>query len=271
MFMKLTVASSVLVGSAAAFSFQGPARHGTVQRLAQPAMALSAPLTDDIWTIAPKARVEGNTLKTWDIGEESTERVQLSIRSDGRPINSNIELWHTPAYIPTKFKVYTEDGRSRPVHAVIETPKHPKTVAVFNKGAMEFPFEANVAKTGLGTAYDSLSDVEPELVQGGKITSYTFGAEVESIQVLLKTDERNMKAKIELTQGPNQIKQVIELYASVGYKNPFYMVIQTPGNNNALRVINENSVEFPFNAWVLPYEVSDGSDMQPIMGGGGWA
>merc|ERR1719231_178835 len=135
---------------------------------------------------------------------------------------------------------------------------------------MEFPFEANVAKTGLGTAYDSLSDVEPELVQGGKITSYTFGAEVESIQVLLKTDERNMKAKIELTQGPNQIKQVIELYASVGYKNPFYCIIQTPGANNAIRVINENTVEFPFDAWVLPYETGSASDAVPLMGGGGW-
>ena len=64
----------------------------------------------------------------------------------------------------------------------------------------------------------------------------------------------NGAAKIELTQGPNQVKQLIDIYASVGYKNPFYCVIQTPGANNAIRVINQNTVEFPFNAWVLPYE-----------------
>ena len=74
--------------------------------------------------------MQGSTLKTWDIGEESTQRVQLSLRSEGRPIDANIELWHTPSYIPTKFRIYTEDGVARPVDAVIETPKHPKTVAV---------------------------------------------------------------------------------------------------------------------------------------------
>ena len=89
--------------------------------------------------------------------------------------------------------------------------------------------------------------------------------------VLLKTEQRNMKAKIELTQGPNQVKQIIELYSSVGYKNPFYAVIQTPGSNNAIRVINENTVEFPFDAWVVPYETGSASDNAPVMGGGGFA
>ena len=70
-----------------------------------------------------------------------------------------------------------------------------------------------------------------------------------------------MKAKIELTQGPNQVKQVIELYASSGYKNPFYAVIATPGSNSALRVINQNNVEFPFDAYVLPYETEEVSSV----------
>jgi hypothetical protein len=193
--------------------------------------------------------------------------VQLSLRSSGRPIDANVELWHTPSYIPTKFRIYTENGESRPVDAIIETPKHPKTVAVYNTGSLEFPFDATVANTGLAKAYDSLSDVDGALVQGGQITSYTFPPEVESVQVLLKTNERNMKALIELTQGPNQVKQFIEVYASVGYKNPFYCVIQTPGSNNAIRIINQNTVEFPFDAWVLPYETgADGAD-DVVMGG----
>ena len=228
----------------------------------------AGPLADDIWAISPAVKVQGDTLKTWDIGKESIERVQLSIKSDGRPIESNIELWHTPSYIPTKFRVYTEDGALRPVHAIIETPTHPKTVAVYNTGSMEFPFDATVANTDLDKAYASLSDVTPEHVQGGRITSYTFGADVDSVQILLKTDEKNMKAKIELTQGPNQVKQIVEVYASRGYKNPFYIEIKTPGANNAIRVINENTVEFPFDAWVLPYETGDGGDGVVM---GGWA
>ena len=106
-------------------------------------------------------------------------------------------------------------------------------------GSLEFPFDAAVANTGLGKAYESLSHIDGALVQGGQITSYTFPTEVESVQVLLKTYERNMKALIELTQGPNQVKQFIEVYASVGYKNPFYCVIQTPGSNNAIRIVNQ--------------------------------
>lgn len=252
---------------ASANAFQGPVRW-TTRRSTRPTMAVDSaagPLID-IWEASPAVKVQGNSLKTWDLGSENVERVQLGIKSDGRPVDTNIELWHTPSYIPTKFHVYTEDGALRPIDAIIETPKHPNTVAVFNIAALEFPFEASVAKTGLGTAYDSLSDVPGEKVQGGKITSYTFGTEVKSIQVLLKTDERNMKAKIEVTQGPNQVKQYFEIYASVGYKNPFYAIINTPGTINTIRVINENTVEFPFNAWILPYETGDaGSDV--VMGG----
>ena len=133
--------------------------------------------------------------------------------------------------------------------------------------SLEFPFDAAVANTGLGKAYDSLSHTDGALVQGGQITSYTFPTEVESVQVLLKTNERNMKALVELTQGPNQVKQFIEVYASVGYKNPFYCVIQTPGSNNAIRIVNQNTVEFPFDAWVLPYETSAASADEVVLGG----
>jgi len=274
--MKLALTSLVLVGPAAAFSVHAAARPAFVQRsmitsmcaegaAEAPASGAPTPLAD-VWAISRGVKVQGSTLKTWDIGEESVERVQLGIKSDGRPIDANIELWHTPSYVPTKFRVYTEDGVIRPVTAIIETPKHPKTVAVYNTGSMEFPFDATVANTGLDKAYTSLANEEPEHVQGGRITSYTYGGEVESVQVLLKTNERNMKAKIELTQGPNQVKQIIEVYASVGYKNPFYAVIQTPGYANTIRVINQNTVEFPFDAYVLPYETSSGSgavDMGP--------
>jgi len=111
-----------------------------------------------------------------------------------------------------------------------------------------------VTPTDLGPAFASLGNAENCNVQGGQITSYVFGPEVDSVQILLKplNGERNIKARIELTQGPNQVKQSFELYASSGYKNPFYAMIQTPGAESTIRVINQNNVEFPFNAWVLP-------------------
>jgi hypothetical protein len=226
----------------------------------------STPIDEKIFSLSPPVRVQGETLKTWNIEETTTERVQISLKSQGRPIDTNIELWHTPSYIPSKFRVYSEDGDLRPIHAVIETPQHPKTVAVFNTGPMEQAFDASVANTGMHTAYESLASVRPDSVQGGRITSYSFGPEVESVQVLLKTDKRNMKVKIELTQGPNQVKQMIEVYASFGNKNAFYTVIQTPGANNAIRIINQETLEFPIDAWVIPYETGSGNT-SPVIGG----
>mmetsp|Transcript_28904 Transcript_28904/g.42847 ORF Transcript_28904/g.42847 Transcript_28904/m.42847 type:complete len:289 (+) Transcript_28904:44-910(+) len=236
---------------------------------AEAQQADDGPLDANIWSMGPAATLQGNTLKTWQLGVESTKRVQLSIKGNGRPLDANVELWHTPSYIPTKMKVYTEDSSLRPVNTVIETPKHPNTVAVFNTGSMEFPFSACVAETGLASAYSSLSATGPgERVQGGRIVSYTFDSSVESVQVLLKTDERNMKATIELTQGPNQVKQIFDIYASSGYKNPFYAVIETPGSGNVIRVINGNTVEFPFDAWVQPYKTgSAGNESDPVIGG----
>ena len=280
--MKLAVAALLVgTGTTDALTIQGPspccvapryaASRCALPRLTSPSVEGLPSLTDGIWDMAPPLRIEGNSLKTWDIGAETTERVQVSIRSAGRPIDTCVELWHTPSYIPVRCTVCCEDGSSHPFHAVIETPKHPKTVAVFNTEAQEFPLEASVADTGLSRAYESLAGEKPTLVQGGEITSYTFGPEVESVQVLLKTDERNMKALIELTQGPNDDDQTIELYAQDGHKHPFYTVIQTPGGQNTLRIINQNTVEFPFDAYVLPHENADqAAEPEVVMGSAGW-
>lgn len=168
------LALALMAGTATAFTAPSARRMPSARRIAR----MATPLADNVWSMAPPVRVQGDTLKTWDLADERTERVQLSIKSEGRPIEGKIELWQTPSYTPTEFRVYTEDGLLRPVNAIIETPLSPKTVAVFNKANVDFPFDATVVQTGLGKAYDSLSDVESERVQGGMIKSYSFGPEV---------------------------------------------------------------------------------------------
>jgi hypothetical protein len=96
---------AILACSAFGFSIQAPVPPPTVVR-GNVQMALKAPLTEEIWGMSGAQKVQGNTLKTWDVGEVTTKRVQLSIKGDGRPINANVELWHTPSYIPAKFRVY---------------------------------------------------------------------------------------------------------------------------------------------------------------------
>ena len=177
--MKLLV-STLAIGSAAAFTGQSPVR--LVRSRAAPrsagvsrAAVTAGVVTPEVWSKSPSVKVQGNTLKTWDLGDEGIERVQLSLKNGGRPIHTNVELWHTPSYVPTKFSIYTESGVARPVDVLIETPKHPKTVAVYNTGSLEFPFDATVAKSDLGTAYEALAGEESELVQGANTVRSVVG------------------------------------------------------------------------------------------------
>jgi len=264
----------LFVGTAGAFSICGSACC-TSQRCGSPLAEGPPPLVphiaDGSRDMCPPVRIEGSSLRTWDLGAETTERVLLSLRStSGRPIEASVELWSTPSFIPTKFNVCCEDGSETPVHTIIETPRHPKTLAVFNVETEEYPLEASVATVGIGKA--SLAGTTPDLVQGGQVASYTFGPWVESIEVLLQTEERSMKAMIELTQGPDDDNQTIELDAFAGRENPFYCVLMTPGEENTLRIINRNTVEYPFDAYVFPSEESSEADEPAVVMGsdGSW-
>lgn len=236
-----------------------------------PPTGRESPIDDEFLDRAPNAcRVQGDTLRTFDFPDVNTKRVQVgAVGNSGRPLNSRIEYWHTPSYIPFQVTAYSEDGLLRPIDCIIETPKHPKTIGMYNTASQQMPFDAAAFDTKMISPYDAVAKgpdaAHCDVVQGGGMVKYyNFGAEVESIQVYIRSPEYNMKAKLEITTGPNSVRQTYEVYCSSGYKTPFYTVIQTPGHETStLRIINQNSVEFPFDAYVLPYRMGDAG-----MGGG---
>jgi hypothetical protein len=175
------------------------------------------------------------------------------MKTEGRPLNANLELWHGPDNTPLKMAIFSEDGLDRQINVVIETPTGQNTISIRNTGQMEFPLtacvEADVEDVG-----KRLSDAGAlRTIQGGAIHTYPFDHSVASVQVLLKTNGRPLNAKIELLQGPNNDKFVIDLYTEDGLERPFFAVIETPGTGNVVRIVNTATGEFPLTACVQPY------------------
>tara|TARA_Y100000389_G_C17467718_1_gene527190 strand:- start:2185 stop:3045 length:861 start_codon:yes stop_codon:yes gene_type:complete len=210
--------------------------------------------------------VQGGSLRTWSYRSPKVEQVQVVLSSEGRPVDADIELWHGPDNTPCKMRVYVENGAARPFSAVIETPRGPNTLAIRNIGQIEFPISANVVSDIVDTP--SLNCVQSSTtIQGGALRTYPFDPRVESVQVLLKTDGRPLNARIELLQGPNNNKQVVELYSEDGCDRPFFCVVETPGSGNVVRVVNTAPVEFPMYASIVPGAINNDLMTGPIVGG----
>jgi len=210
--------------------------------------------------------VQGGSLRTWSYRSPSVEQVPVILSTEGRPLAADIELWHGPDNTPCKMRVYVEDGLLRPFSAVIETPRGPNTVAIRNIGQVEFPLAANVVADSIDKpSADCLAS--STTIQGGALRTYPFDPTVDSVQVLLKTDGRPLNARIELLQGPNNNKQVIELYTEDGCDRPFFCFLETPGSGNVVRIVNTAPVEFPMTAGVVPYSINADMSSGAVMGG----
>lgn len=82
----------------------------------------------------------------------------------------------------------------------------------------------------------------------------TFGPAVESVEVMLKTDGSPLNARIELLEGPN--RQAIDLYTESNLDRPLFAVIDTPGGENVVRLLN-NAPAAPIAATVEPHSIND--------------
>eukprot|EP00547_Thalassionema_nitzschioides_P008137 CAMPEP_0194227898 /NCGR_PEP_ID=MMETSP0156-20130528/43092_1 /TAXON_ID=33649 /ORGANISM="Thalassionema nitzschioides, Strain L26-B" /LENGTH=323 /DNA_ID=CAMNT_0038960395 /DNA_START=45 /DNA_END=1017 /DNA_ORIENTATION=+ len=254
---------------------------------------------------SPEVTVQGGSLKTWAFSSPSVERVMCVLKTEGRPLDADVELWAGPDNTPHKIRVYIENGATRPFSCVMETPRGPNTIAVRNIGQLEFPLfsqiEAVSANGPLGGEISAEPLSAPIVIQGGALRTFPFDPSVESVQVLLKTDGRPLNARIELLQGPNNNKQVIELYTEDGLAahsnariellqgpnnnkqvielytedgldRPFYAILESPGSGNVIRIVNTATVEFPMTASVGAFKLGTQAsfeEIKPVISGFG--
>ena len=228
-------------------------------------------ITEQFDEIAP-VTVQGGSLRTCSF-DETVERVSVFLKTEGRPLNANVDLWQGPDNSPQKMSVYLEDGSLRPFCATIEAPGSSNAVAIRNTGQMEFPLTAGIdldMDASNAPSETLLLDSEFRTVQGGAVFTTPFPPSVQSVQVMLKSDGRPLNARVELLQGPNNNKQVMEIYTEDGLQRPFYAVLDTPGSGNVIRIVNTATVEFPLTASVEPYIVDNNySDNDYSTGNGG--
>lgn len=219
--------------------------------------------------------VQGGSLRTWSYRSPLIEQVQVILSTEGRPLDADLELWHGPDNTPHKMRVYLENGQLRPFSCVIATPRGPNTVAIRNIGQIEFPIVADVFTDEVeNPSSECINSVAT--IQGGALRTYPFDPLVNSVEVFLKTDGRPLNARIELLQGPNNNKQVIELYTEDGLDRPFFAILETPGSGNVVRIVNTAPVEFPMTAGVVPHsldqDMASGVGRRDVVIGGdlGW-
>jgi hypothetical protein len=58
------------------------------------------PSSKNIWREESTTLIQGNTLRTWPLSTSMIDMVQLSMATEGRPLNANVELWQGPDYTP---------------------------------------------------------------------------------------------------------------------------------------------------------------------------
>jgi len=245
-----------------------------------PVVTAPAVQVKNIWeTDAPQV-LQGDSVKTWDFDCARLEAVQVLLKTEGRPLKADIELWQGEN-APQKISVYSENGDTRPLSAFIATPYEGHTsIAVRNSGEGEFPMKAcveadaqqngnHLASNGPGgygnqlakfTLQQLWAKARPKTVQGDGATYVVpLEANIQRVQILITSEKNPINARIEILEGPNNVKQVMEISTEDGKSRPFFCVLDLPDPvlTNVMRVVNTGPLEFPIECRIEPFVIEN--------------
>lgn len=266
-FQALSLVAAGLFGQSAAFmapQFGGAKTTQLASTLADPSGGKIGAMGEqpqfmDIWVkLDPVVIQGGGMLRTWSLPTQ-TEFAEVLMKTDDRTLNVNFDLWEGPDNTPQSMKLYIGYGNKRPIRNIVATPGDNNAFAIRNIGPLEYPVDACVGldegSAGLESLVKSLTE-NPDvgsLIQGGSISNTPCEQAISSVAIMIKSDGRPVNAKIELLQGPNSVKISLDHYAEDGLLRPLFLIIQTPGAGNTVRIMNSAGQEFPFVAAVVPY------------------
>ena len=205
---------------AVAFTVGGAAlKARAIRRARSPAIAMVATTpTTRAWAIEDISpndkltqRIEGQTRKTWKFNDVKRDRVQVALESEGRPITADVQLWMGPDWTPFSLKTYSEDGKLRPVKTLVGTRNKEAMIEVQNKAGKEFPIRAasNYASVNMAKVPAEIPAMtHGTVIAGDALSSWSIEDGAKHVEVVLHTDGRQLNAKIELLNAPNNPKQV---------------------------------------------------------------
>jgi len=265
---------SLFAAEAAAFAPQRSATAASALKIHDPRETFPADI--------PDMRVEGGkTLRTYKI-PPGAERCQMIFRTNGRPMKARAQLWLGPLRQVHNMEIDLEDGLETPYHATIKfKPGVEPTLKVSTTSTQEFPLIAQVTvptperNKELKAITEGIWDTAETKIRiqgggigggGGAVRIFPIDDRVERVQLLFWSKEvgkKSLKAKIEMLQGPNNLKQSFDLQCGGG-SQPYHAIIETPGPGWIIRIYNKKFVEDGlFEVAVVPFSNYDLSVPSP--------
>jgi len=95
-------------------------------------------VSKDIFQMRDPQIVQGNAVVTFPL-PHAVSSAKVVLRTDGRPLNAQVELVQGPNAPKVTIDLYTENGIDRPFCTVIPTPGAENVIRVINTAPIEFP------------------------------------------------------------------------------------------------------------------------------------
>ena len=256
---------------------QPPPPAGALSKNMVPDMDSSELVAMDMFPVYPSLETVqgGGTIRTYKMPIWAN-KCQMLFTTDGRPLKAEANLWLGPLRVVHTLKVDMEDGAKTPYQATLTFKKMGQVLKVSTSDTLEFPMlagvyvpnpdRAEILQMNTEEVWDSASPEQKKRIQGGStlggggaIRYWQIPPNVQSVQLLgwsKYVGKKSFKLKIEVLQGPNNIKQGFFLQCGGGTQ-PYHSVIQTPGSGCVIRITNQKFLEDGLvQVAIVPYEVT---------------